>query len=379
MPGVAKRKYVGETMRINKNLSQVLRRLSDVLPYNYNAETLLELFQQLYPHEWRELNQRFDQYKEKDEFLLKKGKKIRYKPNPPKEHFFKLPIVKNILSKGRIAKHNANFDELAYQERFAKFKAKRENAIRSRNEKIAKANELIQNVEPLFIDTFIAAYHKRGISFDEKMEIFKELQKYKSKKTAEFFYKLSESERNNQIRNMAFKHLQVTGNYVKLRKNFNGKKKEYMTESSEFFMTPLDLLKRIESNNVQNKKVYDVFISHSYKDSSVIKKIIKAFNKLSISIYCDWTSDSDFLKRELVSEYTKVVLKKRIEQSKNIVFVKTDNSLESHWVRFELDYSRELGKTLFCINLSDEAEGECNVLQFDVKNETISWTTGLVK
>ncbi|GIP50030.1 hypothetical protein J53TS2_36210 [Paenibacillus sp. J53TS2] len=378
MSGIAQRKYVGETMRINKTLSQILRRLSDVLPYNYSAETLLELFQDLYPREWMELDQRYHQYKEKDAFLLKNGKKIRYKPDPPREHFLNLPKVKHMLSKGVIAKHKANFDKNGYQQRLDNYKAKRQSAIQVRNEKIAKANELIQNVEPLYIDAFIAAYHKKGISIDGKLEIFKELQKYKSRKVIEFFYKLNDSERNNQIRDMAFKHLQSTGSYVKLRKHYKGKKKEYMTERSQFFMTPLDLLNRIENNNIQNKKVYDVFISHSYKDSNIIKKLIRAFNKHSLNIYCDWTSDSDFLKRELVSEYTKVILKKRLEQSKNVVFVRTNNSLESEWVKFELDYSKEIGKTIFCIDFNSKgSEEEMNYLYYDAVNETIAWMVSI--
>ena len=380
MPGISQRKYVGETMRINKSLSQILRRLSDVLPYNYSAETLLELFQDLYPREWMELDQRYHQYTKKDAFLVKNGKKIRYKPDPPREHFLNLPKVKHMLSKGAIAKHKANFDKDGYQQKLDNYKTKRQSAIRSRNEKIAKANELIQNVEPLYIDAFIAAYHKRGISIDGKLEIFKELQKYKSRKVIEFFYKLNDSERNNQIRDMAFNHLQSIGSYVKLRKHYKGKKKEYMTERSQFYMTPLDLLNRIESNNVQNKKVYDVFISHSYKDSSLIKKLIRAFNKHSLNIYCDWTSDSDFLKRELVSEYTKVILKKRLEQSKNVVFVRTNNSVESDWVEFELDYSKEIGKTIFCIDfISDGSEEEMNYLYlyYDAVNETIAWMVSI--
>lgn len=374
MPGVAQRKYVGETMRINKTLSQILRRISDVLPYNYSAETLLELFKDLYPREWMELEQRYHQYKKKDAFLVNNGKKIRYKPHPPREHFLNLPKVKHMLSKGAIAKHQANFDKNGYQQKLDNYKAKRQSAIQNRNEKIAKANELIQNVEPLYIDAFIAAYHKRGISINGKLEIFKELQKYKSRKVIEFFYKLNDSERNNQIRDMAFKHLQSTGNYVKLRKHYKGKKKEYMTERSQFYMTPLDLLNRIERNNVQNKKVYDVFISHSYKDYAIIKKIMKAFNKHSLNVYCDWTSDNDFLKRNLVSEYTKVVLKKRLEQSKNVVFVRTDNSLKSVWVRFELDYSKEIGKNIFCIDFkSDGTEEQMKYLYYDAVNETIAW------
>ena len=65
-------------------------------------------------------------------------------------------------------------------------------------------------------------------TIDEKIEIVKELEKYECEKSTEFFSKLNDSEKNEQIRRIAFNHLQSIGKYVKLRKNFDGKKKQYI-------------------------------------------------------------------------------------------------------------------------------------------------------
>lgn len=46
-------------------------------------------------------------------------------------------------------------------------------------------------------------------------------------------------------------------------------------------------------------------------------------------IYCDWTSDSDFLKRELAGSYTELVLKHRVSSSQKILFIQTENSIKS--------------------------------------------------
>lgn len=43
-------------------------------------------------------------------------------------------------------------------------------------------------------------------------------------------------------------------------------------------------------------------------------------NRLNLHVYCDWLNDTDFLKRTYASEYTKIVLKKRIEQSAKVLF-----------------------------------------------------------
>uniref|UniRef100_UPI00403F5583 TIR domain-containing protein n=1 Tax=Paenibacillus sp. FSL K6-2441 TaxID=2954679 RepID=UPI00403F5583 len=74
-----------------------------------------------------------------------------------------------------------------------------------------------------------------------------------------------------------------------------------------------------------------------------------------------------------MSEYTKVVLKKRIKQSKNIVFVRTKNSVESDWVKFELDYARAIGKPIYYIDLlNDNTTQQFQELIFDLENEIIS-------
>lgn len=356
MPGVTKRKYVGEMMRFNKSIGRALKQVISVLPYEYDRNTILELFKEFYPYEWQTINQRYEQYKEKDEFLKKVGKKVRYNPEQPEKYFFHLPIIRNRLTNNAISKHKQLFDEKSQTEKLSSLRAKRSKSINSKLEKVKKATELMQEVEPLYIDAFIAAYHKKGITTEGKIEIFKEMQKYICDKSIEFFYKLNDCEKNDQIRNMAFKHLQDIGRYVKLRKKFKGKKKTYMTEKSDFVMTPADLVKLIEKNSVQNKKTYDVFISHSSKDSNIVKAIIRSLNKHGLNNYCDWTSDREFLKRELVSDYTKVVLQKRMEQSKSLLFLRTENSIASDWVKFELDYYKNLGRTIYCVDFIKEKE-----------------------
>ncbi len=347
MPGVTKRKYVGEIMRFNKQLKRPLKLIVEALPYTYDEDTIINLFKELYPHEWQIMNERYKQYKEKDKFLLKVGKKERYKPQAPKKYLLNLPQIKYKLRDKAKQSHKRSFNEEEQLKKLSELKNKRMKVINKKEEKIHKSRELLQNIEPLYIDAFITAYHKKAITTEGKIEIFKELQKYGCNKTLKFFYKLNDSERNNQIRNMAFKHLQDIGHYSKLRKSFKGKKKEYMIEKSNFNMTPEDLVKRIENNTIQNKKSYDVFISHSSRDSSIVKQVIKALNKQGLTCYCDWTSDNDFLKRNMVSDFTKEVLKKRMKQSEKLIFIKTEESVKSEWVKFELEYFIALKKKLY--------------------------------
>lgn len=351
MPGKTKRKYVGELIRFNKNLQQPLKLIKGILPREYSTENIVTEFKKYYPLIWKEMQERFDSYKAKDEFLMKTGKKARYNPMLPQDYLLNLPQIKLWLSRGDLENHKILFNEKIQQERIISLTQKRDLHIARFEFKIENNKRKIQEIEPLYIDAFIAAYHQKGINQEDKIEIFNELKKYESKKVIEFLYKLNDAEKNNQVRKLAFEHLQSLGKYVKLRPKFDGKQKSYMTDLSEFDMKPKDLWERLESNKIQNKKRFDYFISHSYANKDEVLNTLKLLNKQGYVVYCDWTSDNEFLKRGLVSEYTKMVLKKRLDQSENIILLKSEKALASDWVAFELEYFAKMGKSIYFIEL----------------------------
>lgn len=239
MPGEARRKYDGETMRIYKKLKRPLYLIAEVLPFEYDSKTLLDLFIELYPFEWNEIVERCANYKAKDKFLQSNGKKARYKTPSPESFFFGIQVVRNILSQPYKLKHKENYDSAERERKYEAFKQKRENKNKQRKDNITQYTDLMQEIERYYVDVLIAAYHKKGITVEGKMEILKEMGKFIYPKSIEFFYKINDAERNNQIRNIAFQHLQKSGHYVKLRKTFSGRRKVYMTERTEFNMTPL--------------------------------------------------------------------------------------------------------------------------------------------
>jgi hypothetical protein len=356
MPGLTKRKFEKELINFNKSLKRPLNLIYEILPCDYDKYILLKYFKELYPFEWKTIIERYKLYTAKDDFLEEKGKKRRYKHLPPDQYFFNMPKVKHILSKGQKRKHKTNCDDKEQNNKYQLFKKKREIAIKKRQKKIKENKKLLQTIEPLFIDIFINFYHRKGNSIEEKIEIIKELQKYDSKKVIEFFYKINDAEKNNQIRRLTFKHLQNLGYYVKLRKNFKGKKKDYMLEKTKFEVKPEDLFKRLENKTTpQYKKQYDFFISHSYKDYDKVIEIKNKLNEKGYVIYCDWMSDNEFLKRKNVSDFTWYVLQKRIEQSKRVLFILTENSKnKSDWIKKELEYAKSINKEILCIKFIDE-------------------------
>ena len=349
-------KYLHELINFEKSLNRPLSLIYEILPFGYNQKDVFDLFKELYPYEWKTISQRYVHYKEKDDFLEENGKKRRYKHLPPKKYFFCLKKVKYILHPNQKKKHNKIYDKEVVASKYEKLKSKREISIKNRESKIQEYKKLLQKVEPLFIDIFIGAYHLRNSTLEDKIEVVNELQKYDSKKIIRFFSKINSSERNTQIRIKAFKHLQNMGEYVRLRKGFKGKKKSYMLNRTDFNMLPKDLIQRIENNSIQNQKIYDVFISHSSLDTEKVQKVKQLLNSYNRLVYIDWISDTDFLKRTHISVYTELALKKRIEQSKSIVFIKTnnsvdnDNNINSYWIKLELEYAKELNKKIIVLD-----------------------------
>ena len=378
MPGKTQRKYVGETMQIHNKLKRPLFFVAEALPCDYNENDLLMLFQEFYPFDWNMIVERCKQSHEKDDFLKSVDKKARYKAPSAETFFHEIPAVKTILSQKFKQQYKASFDESVRRTKYDELKKKRDAKNANIQQRIDKNTELMQNVEPYYVDVLIAAYHQHGITTEGKIEIVTELGKYICEKSLEFFYKLNDAERNDQVRMIAFKHLQNSGHYVRLRSKFDGKQKSYMTDKFDFNMTPADLIKRLEADTIQNAKTFGMFISHSFKDADIVKHIIAILNNKGISCYCDWMSDNDFLKRSLVSDYTKEVLKKRIEQSNAVLFIRTNNSMtgtipNSPWIAMELEHSEKIGKKLFCVDLSNDGiELSYTILEHNLSNNEIS-------
>jgi hypothetical protein len=301
-------------------------------------------------------------------------KKKRYKLTEPNLYLKELQKVKYLLSDSEKKLHKINFDENHRLKKLEELQIKAKKRMLKIDSKVKKSTYLLQEVEPLYLDIFIEAYHQKSATLDDKMEIVKELQKYECDKSTNFFQKLNDSERNKQIQTIAYEHLKSLNKYVKLRKSFKGKKKNYMSDKTLFDMKPLDLLKRIEKDTVQNKKSYDYFISHNYKDNKKVKEIINYLNTQELHPYVDWFADTDFLKRTYASRYTEIVLKKRIEQSKKVLFIRTkntnnkENKYYSDWVEMEIKYAKELGKEIECVDLTKDKINEFKLFRYDENN-----------
>jgi len=364
MSGYTKYMYEQDMHETKKEFAEYILNILPLLPAEYDEDQIMELLVRYYPFEWQMLKEKYQAYCKTDKKLKHFGKRPRYSMPTPESLIAHLQIYCKILQAKYKFEYKSRFnadEQKKYKEGFEK---KRIPQIEKRKKKVSKAKQKAQEIEPKFLDELMGLYDRKNTTQKDRVYIIKELQKYYCPKVINFFKRKAHSEYNRQLRCMAFYHLQELGHYSILRKQKymqmhtrNKKSREklekYAFETFNIQEIPEELEYRIENSKDQKIKVFDYFISHSSQDYEKIQKLIQNLNKQNKNVYCDWINDTDYLKRKLVGSSTLEVIKKRIQQSKMIIWVKSAASLKSNWVKYELNYAHRLGTEIYFVDTNE--------------------------
>lgn len=90
-------------------------------------------------------------------------------------------------------------------------------------------------------------------------------------------------------------------------------------------------------NDSKNKTSFDIFLSHSYKDKEYIEALFLELTDQGYSVYVDWIVDAH-LQRNNVDKTTVEHIRKRMKQSKSLIYATSDNASTSKWMPWELGY-----------------------------------------
>ena len=371
--GVTKRIYEHEIRDIKSMWISELKKVQEILPKVYNENDIIKLLKEFYPYEWKSVDFKYNYYKIKDKYLLNAGKKSRYKMLEPDRLIKTLPLFKKMLTKEYKEKYSKTFDEEKLRYKREEMLKNRHSKIKRVDEKIEKALSKTQRVTPIYLDKLIGLYERKRTTQKDKVYILLELKKYYSEKIINFFLKVNDTEINYQLRWEAFYHLQSFNFNPRARRQKymqvhtkNKKRKKYLKEvyAKEKFNIPLnpdELEYRIKNGREQQLKEFDFFISHSSKDGKAVQKLITYQNENGKNIFCDWINDSDYLKRNLLCKATLNVIELRLQQSKNLIFVESENSKNSVWCKYELNYYSELDRPIYYITKEDIENNNFNI------------------
>lgn len=81
---------------------------------------------------------------------------------------------------------------------------------------------------------------------------------------------------------------------------------------------------------------FDIFLSHSYSDKEYIAELKRILEAYGYSVYVDWITDGKTLRRDNISKETAELIRKRMKQSKSMIFATSSNSPNSKWMPWEL-------------------------------------------
>jgi hypothetical protein len=98
-------------------------------------------------------------------------------------------------------------------------------------------------------------------------------------------------------------------------------------------------LEKAVTDEIDHKKTYDVFLSHSYLDRETVFKLNYLLEeRLGLDVFVDWIENPD-LDRSQVTPETAAQLRGVMDRCKTLVYAISANSAGSKWMPWELGYS----------------------------------------
>lgn len=331
--------YVDYKKKFKKPIQNVAR----LMPQEFSDSYFVETFKRLYPNLWEDLNKQYKYWHDKNDVLLKYGKKSRYNFRKPYNFILdcsyhcRIALRKDkerdILSKDKIIELEAEILQQS-KKKIEKTKKKEERAL-----------YYVQEVEPRYAKAFIDAYFETH-DLHRRLEIMREMSKYKSDSIISFFYRVNSCTRNFYLKQEAMKYIQGMSLPFGLRRKKNGKKNYIDNEKVKNNTSPDILMRRLYVDKLEKLKEYDLFLSHNSKDEGKIVEIYKKFNAMGLVAYIDWVNDKYDLKRQWCNASTAKVIKERIKQSQVFVIYLSEKTMSSQWCPWELGYADALGKNI---------------------------------
>lgn len=96
-------------------------------------------------------------------------------------------------------------------------------------------------------------------------------------------------------------------------------------------------VERLDEQVLSSLAHFDIFLSHSIKDSDLVDGARLELEDKGYTVYVDWIVDAQ-LDRSAVTAETAAALRKRMLQCNTLIYIHTDNSPKSKWMPWELGF-----------------------------------------
>jgi hypothetical protein len=304
-------------------------------------EDFVNAFKTYLPYEWHRVTQYCAD--KRDDYYRRNKKGLRTVPTYKPEQFI---IRKKCKRKKSYAISINDKVELAQTllcestERMTKFHAQlKQNMV------------YIQEVCPPYIKDLIRTYYTTRkhapLEINARYLILLEASQFRCRETIRFLHQVNSCDKNDDLRQMAFFALQRIGEHPWLARKRKGKKKLTHLRHIDIQKNPTALLELVSRCQYLIYQTFDVFLSHSSKDVDLLLELKQKLNRQNLTVYIDWVNDKEMLNRENQDVNTWNALYLRMNQSKRMLYVVTDNSILSDSTKREVEYFKKQGKHVY--------------------------------
>lgn len=324
------------------HLKKRKEKLQKVLPENFSKQQFVSLFQRCFPCAWEDIVYFCNAAKGDYERRKRKGLKARPYMNP---YQFLLRHV------GKLSAGNSDLSEEERLQCLNSLEQEGKKKLEERKEALADNLIYVQEVCPSYVHDLIQTYFNtrknNTLDINVRYLILLEAAQFRCKETIEFLYKINACEKNDDLRTFAFDALQRMGEHPWLARKRKGKQKMSQITPVDIKDNPTELMQIIASHQQYLFQRYDIFLSHSSRDIQELLKLKSILNSKGYTVYIDWVNDREMLKRENQDGNTWNVLYLRMDQSANMLYVMTDNSIQTKSTEKEVCYFKEKQKPVY--------------------------------
>lgn len=326
----------------NLHLKACKKKLLEILPYKWSNLDFVEAFKECFPHIWEDIVY-FCNIRKKNNFR-------RYNKGLRTVQFYspKCYLLKHCHCNNRY-KSSLSEEEKIRRKQFLVDSGRKK--LLKRKEKLSANLVFVQEVCPSYVRDLIQTYFnfrkKKNLEINARYLILLEASQFKCTETLSFLYKIAACDKNNDMRRMAFFALQRMGEHPWLGRGRKGKKRLSQLKRIDIQKNPTSLLELIQKYQSLLYQNFDVFLSHCSMDKQEILLIKTALNSQGYTVYIDWVNDREMLNRKNQDSNTWNALYMRMDQSCRLLYVMTDNCIDSCSTKREIMYFKKKEKPIY--------------------------------
>lgn len=326
----------------NLHLKTCKKKLIEILPDNFSDEEFVKAFVGCFPHLWEDIRYFCDIRKEDYKRRRKKG--LRTIPFLPPQRY----LLKHCAPNHKKTSHLTEPEKLRRRMYLVDLGCKK---LQKRKDKLASNLVYVQEVCPCYVSKLIRSYYRlrrhNTLDVNARYLILLEAGQFKCKETLSFLYQITSCDKNWDMRMMAFYALQRMGEHPWLGRGRKGKKHLSQLKHVDIQKNPTALLELLQKYQSLLYQHYDVFLSHSSMDVKELLYLKSVLNSQGYIVYIDWVNDREMLNRANQDENTWNALCMRMNQSSKLLYVMTDNSIESIYTQREVLYFKAQHKPIY--------------------------------